>query len=57
MKSKKIKSSSSSPDDFWDNLPDAIKREVELSIIEADNGLVIPHEEVMKKYEKYIKKR
>ncbi len=42
--------------DFWDELHDDVKAEVELSIIEADNGQVIPHEEVMKKYEKWIKK-
>lgn len=42
--------------DFWDELHDDIKAEVELSIIEADNGQFIPHEEVMKKYEKWIKK-
>lgn len=59
MKSKKTKPLKSSPPplDFWDTLPDAIKREVDLAIKELDAGLGIPHEEVMKKYEHYLKKR
>lgn len=36
--------------DFWDDLPDYVKNEVEESIIEADQGLGKSHEEVMKKY-------
>ncbi len=40
--------------DFWDDLPDYVKNEVEESIIEADKGLGKSHEEVMKKYQKYL---
>jgi len=36
--------------DFWDDLPDYVKNEVEESIIEADKGLGKSHEDVMKKY-------
>ncbi|MEX8548259.1 MAG: hypothetical protein V5804_11715 [Mucilaginibacter sp.] len=36
--------------DFWDELPESVKNEVEESIIAADKGLGKPHEEVMKKY-------
>jgi hypothetical protein len=47
----------SPPLDFWDTLTNAIKCEVDLTIEELDAGKGIPHEEVMKKYEKYIKER
>jgi len=40
--------------DFWDDLPDYVKNEVEESIIEADKGLGKSHEEVMKEYQKYL---
>ena len=42
--------------DFWDELSDSVKADVELAIKELDNGQGIPHEEVMKKYEKWLKK-
>ena len=40
--------------DFWDDLPDYVKNEVEESIIEADKGLGKTHEEVMREYKKYL---
>jgi hypothetical protein len=40
--------------DFWEDLPDEVKNEVEEAIIEADKGLGKTHEEVMKEYKKYL---
>lgn len=40
--------------DFWDDLPDYVKNEVEESIVEADKGLGKTHEEVMSEYKKYL---
>ena len=40
--------------DFWNDLPDYVKNEVEESIIEADKGLGKTHEEVMREYKKYL---
>ncbi|MCB1155864.1 MAG: hypothetical protein KDK45_00065 [Leptospiraceae bacterium] len=34
--------------DFWDELPDSIKEDIEIGIAELDKGEGIPHEEVMK---------
>ncbi|WP_419801695.1 hypothetical protein [Mucilaginibacter sp.] len=36
--------------DFWDDLPDEIKNEVEESIKQGERGEGITHEEMMKKY-------
>lgn len=38
--------------DFWDELPEEVKKSIETGLKQADNGEVIPHEEVMKKYER-----
>lgn len=42
--------------DLWDELPDAIKTEVDLAIEELDQGKGIPHKEAMKPFDKWIKK-
>ncbi len=42
--------------DFWDELPDDIKAEAEVAITEIQEGKFTPHEEVMKQYEKWLKK-
>ncbi len=42
--------------DLWDELPDEIKADVEEAIRELDAGKGIPHEKVMKKYSKWLKK-
>lgn len=42
--------------DFWDELPEEVKKSIEIGLKQADNGEVIPHEEVMKKYEKLLSK-
>ena len=42
--------------DFWDDLPIRIRKDIETALIEADNGELIPHEEVMKEMRvKYLK--
>ena len=42
--------------DFWDDLPIRIRKDIETALIEADNGELIPHEEVMKEFRvKYLK--
>lgn len=43
-------------EDFWNELPLEIQREVEEAIKELENGKGITHEKVMKKYEKWLKK-
>ena len=41
--------------DFWDELPDEQKTEIEESIAQADRGELIPHEEVMTEIKKKYK--
>ncbi len=40
--------------DWWDTISNEEKAEIEQGLAEADRGEVIPHEEVMKKYEKWL---
>jgi hypothetical protein len=40
--------------DFWNNLPEHVKQGIERSKKQADAGLLTPHEDVMKKYAKYL---
>lgn len=42
--------------DLWDEMPDEIKASVKKGIKESEKGLGKPHEEVMKKYRKWLKK-
>lgn len=42
--------------DWWDELPEEIQQEIDLSVEEVKKGKTIPHEEVMKKYAKWLKK-
>jgi predicted transcriptional regulator len=37
-----------SESDWWDELPDSVREEVNLALKEADNGNYLSHEEVMK---------
>ena len=54
---KKIKNLIKTEDvDFWDELHEDVKAEVEAAIKELDNGGGIAHEIVMKKYQKWLKK-
>ncbi len=38
--------------DFWDDLPEEIRNEVDEALLQADKGIIKgkPHDEVMKKY-------
>jgi len=40
--------------DFWDDLPPHVKAGIERGLKQAAEGKVTPHDEVMKKYEKYL---
>jgi hypothetical protein len=42
--------------DFWDDLPDSVKQDVEAAIKESDLGLGKPHQEIMLKYKKWLSK-
>ena len=42
--------------DWWKNMPDDVKTEIEEAIKEADEGKGIPHEEVRKSYMKWLTK-
>ncbi|MDI1354010.1 MAG: hypothetical protein PSX36_03780 [bacterium] len=42
--------------DLWDELHDDVKADVETAVKELDNGGGIPNDQVMKKYEKWLKK-
>jgi len=42
--------------DFWNQLPDIQKKSIERGLKQADNGQTTPHEDVMKKYEKWLSK-
>ena len=43
-------------DDWWETMPDNVKADLEESIKQADAGKVIAHEEVKKRYSKWIVK-
>lgn len=38
----------------WDELPEALKQEIEEGLEQAEKGEVIEHKTVMKKYEKWL---
>jgi len=40
--------------DFWTDLPEHVKAGIERGKKQADDGKLIPHTEVMKKYAKYL---
>ena len=42
--------------DWWDNINADEKSEIEEGLAQADNGEVVPHEEVMAKYQKWRSK-
>jgi hypothetical protein len=41
---------------LWDMMPDEVKKGLEISIEQSKKGLGRSHEEVMKKYNKWLKK-
>ena len=42
--------------DFWDELPDNVKVDIDEAIRQADAGELYSHEEVMVKYKKWLTK-
>ena len=42
--------------DWWDEMPDNVKADVEAALAEADRGELIPHEEIKKRYSKWFAK-
>ena len=41
-------------DDWWDDLPESVQESIERGLDQAKRGDTIPHEEVMKKYDKWL---
>ena len=50
----KIEDLQKSEPDWWDMICDEEKAEIEEGLAQADRGEVTPHEEVMKKYKKWL---
>ena len=42
--------------DWWDEMPDRVKAEVEVALTESEKGQVTPHAEIQKRYKKWIVK-
>ncbi|WP_353134681.1 hypothetical protein [Pseudopedobacter sp.] len=40
--------------DFWSELPEHVKKGIEKSKQQAKNGLLTPHDEVVRKYTKHL---
>jgi len=40
--------------DFWDELSEAEKQSIEQGIKDADEGRLVPHAEIRKKYDKWL---
>jgi predicted transcriptional regulator len=40
--------------DFWDELSEAEKQSIEQGIKDADEGRLVPHTEIRKKYDKWL---
>lgn len=40
--------------DWWDEISSAERAEIEEGLAQADNGEVVPHQEVMGKYKKWL---
>ena len=43
-------------EDWYDELPEAVKKDLDISLQQEKDGLLIPHAEVMKKYKKWLTK-
>jgi hypothetical protein len=41
---------------WWGSMPDSVKEDVEVALIEAEKGEVIPHAEILKRYKKWLAK-
>jgi hypothetical protein len=43
-------------EDWWDTMPNNIKADVETALVQSKNGQVTPHNEIKKRYQKWIAK-
>lgn len=43
-------------EDWWETMPDNVKADVEAALSEADKGELIPHEEIKKRYQRWLAK-
>lgn len=41
---------------WWDSMPDAVKADVEAALEESESGKTIPHEEIQKRYQRWLAK-
>ena len=49
-----LKKQVKSEKDFWDDLPEALKSDIDKGLEEIENDEVMTHKEAMKKYDKWI---
>ena len=42
--------------DWWDSMPDNVRKDVEIALAESENGKVISHQEIQKRYQKWLVK-
>ena len=42
--------------DWCDTMPDKVKADVEAALIESENGKLVPHAAIQKRYKKWIAK-
>ena len=42
--------------DWWEAMPDNVKKDVEAALIESEKGQIVPHAEIQKRYKKWIVK-
>jgi predicted transcriptional regulator len=42
--------------DWWDIMPEKVKADVEAALLESEKGQVTPHEEIQKRYKKWLAK-
>lgn len=45
-----------SENDWWDSMPDNMKKDVDVALTESEKGKVTPHEEMQKRYQKWLVK-
>ncbi len=51
-----VKTFAQEENEWWDNMEESAKESIERGLQQAKEGKVIPHEEVMKKYKKWLSK-
>jgi hypothetical protein len=41
---------------WWNSMPEEIKADVEVALLESENGQTISHEDIQKRYQKWLAK-